>query len=183
MAIPLPPALVAGYVALQQELRGLPRVKWVEPENLHLTLKFLGMVDRESLPLISSALARAGAASAPAALEPSRVTAFPEERAARVLAVELLDASGAVLNLQRAIERELAGVGVPAEERPFRTHLTLGRVKQGGVDSRAMLARVSPPPARWGVQHFELLESRLGASGPTYTTLCSFVLGRSDEDG
>ena len=176
VGIRLPEPLVPGYAALQQQLRLPGVVKWVERQNLHLTLKFLGSVDRHDLARLGDTLGRAAAAAAPSALSARRLTAFPHERAARVLVVELEDASGAVLRLQQGIESELGALGVPREERPFRTHLTLGRVKQGSVDARAALAGLRPPPGEWAVRSFELFESRLGPAGPSYTVLRSFGL-------
>jgi 2'-5' RNA ligase len=174
IGIRLPDELADGYVALQRALASLGRVKWVERRNLHLTLKFLGTVERTDVPLLSRQLARVAADGVPATLMASRVTAFPDECAARVVVVELTDPTGSVLRLQRAIERELAALGVAADERPFRTHLTLGRVKHGKVDARAVLAGVLPPAGEWVVRAFELIESRLGADGPTYSCLKAF---------
>lgn len=177
VGIPLPEVLAAGYAGIQSGLRDLARVKWVERQNLHLTLKFLGDVEQESVPRLAAALARVGAGSAPAILTAARVTAFPSEQAARILVVELADPSGTLVQLQQAVERELAAAGVPPEERPFRLHLTLGRVREGKADARAALAALAPPRGEWRVDRFQLIESRLGPAGPTYTVLESFPMG------
>ncbi len=182
VAIPVPEALASEYVAVQRALAALRDVKWVERHNLHLTLKFLGQVQRASLPLLGEALARSAARAEPAELGPRRVTAFPDDRAARVLVLELEDATGAVRRLQADVERELRSLGHPPEERAFRTHVTLGRVRDEKVDARAALAGVAVPGSAWRVEAFELIESRLGPRGPTYARLRSFGW-RADEGG
>lgn len=169
VGVRLPPELAEGYVAVQRAIRSPGRVKWVEPENLHLTLRFLGEVDRADVPGLVSRLGLAAVGIPPAHLRASRVTAFPSERGARVLAVELEDGDGSIPLLHAAILREL-GDGAE-DERPFRMHLTLGRLAEGKTDLRAPLAGLSPPAGLWRADGFELVESILGPKGPTYTTL------------
>jgi 2'-5' RNA ligase len=181
VAVPLPAALVSEYVAVQRALASLRDVKWVEPHNLHLTLKFLGQVQRASAARLGEALARCAARAEPADLGPRSVTALPDERAARVLVVDLEDATGAVRRLQSDVDRELRCLGHPSEERVFRTHVTLGRVREGKLDARAALAGVAVPGSLWGVQAFDLIESRLGPKGPTYVRIRSFRLGALEE--
>ena len=177
VGVPLAERLAADYAAVQRELGSLSGVKWVEPRNLHLTLKFLGQVDREAVPALSECLLRAAAAGEGVTLAASRLTAFPSERAARILVVELAEPTGSLLRVQQAIERELAGIGIAPEERPFRMHLTLGRVRRSDVDARAAMAAALPPPGEWRVESFDLIESRLGPRGPTYVPLRSFRFG------
>jgi 2'-5' RNA ligase len=177
VGIPLPGQLAAEYLAAQRALAALRDVKWVEPANLHLTLKFLGQVPRASVPLLGQALERAAARGQPAVLEPGRLTAFPNDRAARVIVVELADASGAVGRLQADVERELAALGHPPEDRAFRTHVTLGRLRGGTTDARAALAAAGAPRGVWRVEAFALVESRLGPKGPSYSELGAYRLG------
>jgi 2'-5' RNA ligase len=178
VGVRLPADLVEEFVALQRGLDGLGTIKWVEPLNLHLTLKFLGAVPAADLPLIRDGLATAAADAGPARLSVRRVTAFPGERAARILVVEMADPGDALARLHALIERHLTRAGLPPEERPFRVHLTLGRIKRGKLDARAALARLSPPETEWSVEAFELIESRLGPGGPTYATIETFPITR-----
>jgi 2'-5' RNA ligase len=93
-----------------------------------------------------------------------------------VLVVELEDATRAVRRLQADVERELRSLGYPSEERAFRTHVTLGRVRKGKLDARTALARASPPASAWPVESFDLIESRLSPRGPAYVAIRSFRL-------
>lgn len=178
LALPLPERLAGTYVALQRDLERVGSVKWVERANLHVTLKFLGEVERTGLPALIEQLGQAGADAEPGSLGPGRLTAFPTARAARILVVELTDVAGAVGRLHAAIEDRLVRAGLARDDRPFRAHLTLGRLRRGPVDARRALAELPGPEGGWRVGSFELMESRLGPGGPAYTTLQSFDLGR-----
>jgi 2'-5' RNA ligase len=175
VGVRVPPELAPGYAALQREVRSPGRVKWVEPANLHLTLRFLGQVQRADVPTLVSRLRLAAVGIPPARLRASRVTAFPSERGARVVAVEVEDAAGSVPLLHEAILRELGRSA--GDERPFRMHVTLGRIAEGKADLRASLAALPPPAGGWLADAFELVESVLGPKGPSYTTLERFGLG------
>lgn len=176
VAVRLPPTSAEEYATAQAALSSLRGVKWVERANLHLTLKFLGAIESASLPAVGEALARAAAASPPGMLTPERITAFPDPRKARVMVVELADRDDVVHALAARVERELAALGHPPEERGFRTHVTLGRVRVGAADARALLAAAPLPAHGWSVEQFDLIESRLGPRGPTYVPLRSFAL-------
>jgi 2'-5' RNA ligase len=175
VGVRVPPDLAPGYVALQRAIRCPGRIKWVEAENLHLTLRFLGRVERADLPAVVSRLRLAAVGVPPASLRASRVTAFPSERGARVVTVELADAADSIPLLHAAILRELGAV--EDEGHPFRMHVTLGRLAEGKADLRASLAALPPPAGSWRAAAFELVESVLGPAGPTYTTLDTFSLG------
>lgn len=112
--------------------RPLP-VKWVPPENLHLTLKFLGEVGAERQPEILGALATAAQGARTITLVVRGAGAFPNHRAPRVVWAGI-EADPAIEILADRVERHCAPLGFPIEGRPFRPHLTLGRA---GRDARA----------------------------------------------
>lgn len=176
VGVPLPREVTDGYADLQRRLRSLGDVKWVEVKNLHMTLKFLGAIETAMVSNVCEALAEAAALGAPATLRPVAVTAFPSPRAARVLVVELADGSLVLPRLQADIERRMVALGLAPEERPFRTHVTLGRVRIGKVDVRRALAGLSVPLGELSVSSFALFESRTGPEGPKYAVLRSFEL-------
>ena len=112
--------------------RPLP-VKWVQPENVHLTLKFLGEVAPERQPEIVGALASAAQGTKTITLVVRGAGAFPNARAPRVVWAGI-EPDPAIEILADRVERHCAPLGFPPEGRPFRPHLTLGRAER---DARA----------------------------------------------
>jgi len=147
-------------------------ISWVSPRNMHLTLRFLGEVEP------AAAAEVVGCLSGPLATPAFRVTtggvgAFPPSGPPRVIWLGFSSGAEELSALQREIEARLGGHGLPREERPFRAHLTLGRVKGVvGVRARDVLAALVPSPvAECAVDHVTLYESHLSPKGPTYTAL------------
>ena len=112
--------------------RPLP-VKWVPPENVHLTLKFLGEVATERQTEIVGALASAARGTKTITLVVRGAGAFPNARAPRVVWAGI-EPDPAIEILADRVERSYAPLGFPPEGRPFRPHLTLGRAER---DARA----------------------------------------------
>ncbi len=180
VAADLPGDLRAALSALREDLRGLPLpVRWVRPEGIHLTFKFLGEVPADRLHEVERALQQEGGGeTGPFALEASGVGTFPERGAPRVVWVGVggdLEAAG---RLQRSIDAALGTIGFPKEDRPFKAHLTLGRVGgPGRGDWRSFLSRFERTRAGgFEVDEFVLFESRLGSDGAVYRRLASFPL-------
>ena len=115
---------------LQQRLRFyLDGVKWTNPVEMHLTLKFLGEVEPDRIPGILEAIELAAAAAAPFPLAFGGCGAFPSLQKARVLWVGLRQGCAALTDLAAKLEATLADQGFPPESRPFTPHLTLGRLR------------------------------------------------------
>lgn len=158
-------------------------VRWVPPENVHLTLRFLGAVPEERLDAVKAAVAEAAAASAPLHLDVGGTGAFPSPRRARVLWAGVGGAGSEVARLSELVlglGRLLAPLGFPPEERPFSPHLTLGRARdpRGAPGLAAALAAPSEsPPAPWRVTEATLFASHLSPRGPTYEALARAALG------
>ncbi|MBI2872485.1 MAG: RNA 2',3'-cyclic phosphodiesterase [Chloroflexi bacterium] len=131
VAIELPEPVKAHLVELMSRLRwqGLSGVRWVRPEGIHLTLKFLGNVEVTMLDAIHKALERAAGGQEPFALHLEGTGAFPRPANPRVLWVGLAGDLEALGRIQRRVEEGLVALGLPPEERPFSPHLTLGRVQ------------------------------------------------------
>ena len=190
-AVP-PPPVRAALVAMQEALRaGLaapdagPRVRWVRPEAIHLTLRFLGETPGDRAPAIERALAATAAASPPIDLRLGALGTFGGRRP-RVVWVGLegdlaaLDACASMLN------RSLAAEGFPDDPRPLRPHLTLARLSgRAGRDAHARLlslvaaaaAPSKPAEAGFRVEALKLIRSELRPDGPRYTTLLTTALG------
>ncbi len=127
-AVALPAALREALAALQAQCRrlGLP-ARWVRPEGIHLTLKFLGETAPARLDEAVASLAEAGAGVAGFRVRAEGLGVFPDPRRARVLWVGVADEAGRLADLVRRVETAFARRGFPREPRPFRAHLTIGR--------------------------------------------------------
>ena len=169
---------------LQRELGSIPlELRWVRPEGIHLTLKFLGEAAEDRLNGIREVLEGVAAAVTPFRLEIRGVGSFPERGTPRVIWVGLGGEVGAAETLSRRIDAALEEVGFPAENRAFKPHLTLGRVKGGGRgDWRSFLRRfASFDGGEFPVSSFVLFQSRLATSGATYHPLAVFALSGGGE--
>ena len=131
VAILLPDTVRAALGVEIERLRAFGRnVSWVAPDNLHVTLKFLGNVEPARLDDAVSALTVAAAVVAPFELAIVGLGAFPSPTRPRVLWAGLADGAGAAAKLARSVDSALAGHGFPPEDRPFAGHITLGRVRE-----------------------------------------------------
>ncbi|MEJ5358514.1 MAG: RNA 2',3'-cyclic phosphodiesterase [Desulfobacterales bacterium] len=142
VALEIPPALQERLAALQAELRrARVPARWVRPEGIHLTLKFLGELAAPRLAAAAEALREAAAGTAAFGLRAGGVGVFPDLRRPRVLWVGVEDESGCLEPLVRRLEAAFARRGFPPEGRPFRAHLTLGRFREpdaGGTIAQAL---------------------------------------------
>jgi len=167
--------LAAAQVA--SELRARPGgdgVRWVRPENLHVTLRFLGEIAPERVAPLAACVREQTAALAPFGLRLGALTSLPPNRRARVVVLEL--APGEPLAaLAAAVERGVVAAGCAPEPRAFRAHLTLGRVREGAAPPS--LAAPAVPPAGFDVTEAVLFASELHPSGSRYTPLERIPLG------
>ena len=155
-------------------------VGWVRPENLHLTLKFLGQVEEGRLGAIGEAIAAAATGSGPIRLVFEGLGAFPSPRAARVVWIGLSHGAEALAKLQTRVEVGLESLGFAREERPFTVHLTLGRVRSPAHREQLARALTSTSVEALGemaLDRIELMKSDLSARGARYSILQSFPLG------
>jgi 2'-5' RNA ligase len=174
--------LKAIQASLRREVD--PRwVRWVQPDGIHLTLKFLGEVDAARVADLEAALARQVAHHAPCRFQVAEVGAFPNPDRARVLWVGLREGGRSLATLQEGIEEALEGVGFPRERRPFAAHLTIGRVRDGiGAQAQAGLARVLRAfpgfePVDTDADEVRLIRSELRPEGAVHTVLRVYGLG------
>ena len=112
--------------------RGLSKVRWVRPEGIHLTLKFLGDIPTLQMEAVSEAMGDAARESSPFHLALSTLGAFPNLGRARVLWCGVEGDKGSLSQLQERTETGLEALGYPRESRPFSPHITLCRVREGG---------------------------------------------------
>lgn len=170
IAVPLTePALHEATAALR-ELRDLGwPVRWVREDNLHLTLKFFGEVISERVEAIEELLQFSVQGMKPIEMSLAGGGAFPDQRRPRVLRLEIQ--AGVELELlQDRLERGGGEIGFPPEGRPFRPHVTLGRVREGHRLPSDAMSRLEAAPTGTGfvADRVVLFESELTRDGPTY---------------
>ena len=166
-------AAVTGALEIVQRLDD--KVRWVRPENIHLTLKFLGNVQEETLGNLCAALEETCAGHKPFDIGLVRLGAFPSARRARILWIGVDAGSSDQLRALAAdLESAFIPLGFEREKRAFTPHLTLGRIRSRPVnfDGRPMTIR----DLRFRVRHIELIESTLSPEGATYRTIQAFAL-------
>jgi 2'-5' RNA ligase len=159
--------------ALQASLR--PRVsgaRWVRPEGIHLTLRFLGETPPDRIETLRPSLGAAASACPPCEARVATLDTFPGRgQPPRVLWVGI-EVPPAVMALQAACERAAVDAGFPPEERPFHGHLTLARF-------RDRVLRPALPPTDLGTVRLEtlvLMRSRLQPGGAVYEPIARFSL-------
>ena len=151
-----------------------PYVAWVPAENLHLTLKFLGNVEANSLEDVTAALEAAVRDSAPFDLEIRGLGAFPAPTRARVVWAGVTAAQEAMVTLAGRIEAALEPVGFPREARPLSPHVTLGRVRAPRKDPRLARLIESGAAVEFGTLRAGavwLMRSDLSSRGARYSEI------------
>jgi len=164
---------------LQAELKkmGLGNLKWVSPEGIHLTLKFLGDVERKCLPDTVKVLDGLSSGFYPFAIGIKGLGAFPGLSRARVIWVGLTGELGRLQMLAEAVEKGLTGLGFEPEKRPFSPHLTLARVRpETTCQEQKALAEVLGSyrfnlSSHIKVNGLDLMQSTLTPQGAIYNRL------------
>lgn len=184
IAIEVPEALQARTGELQQEFKKFePDIKWVRPGNIHLTLKFLGTVAQELLEKVSLAVSPAVQQAEPFDLRLHGLGGFPSSRNPRVIWVGIDQGREPISSLQKAIEEKTEALSFPSEGRPFKPHLTIGRVrslKSRGEFARAIEERQGAEIGICRAKAVMLFQSKLTPAGAIYTKLKTFPRRGSD---
>lgn len=163
-------------------LRELPRTRdarWCSEAQLHITLKFLGETDAQTIAGVKDAMAAAAEQVAPFQIGLSGLGCFPERRSARVLWCGVSDPGNGCATWLSVADPLLAALGFPPEPRAFTPHITLGRSKSrtGANVLCAVLDTVTAPPAReMTVEKITLFESRLRPQGAQYLPVATVPL-------
>jgi 2'-5' RNA ligase len=164
------------------QFRGVPAdVKWVDRQNLHLTLKFLGDVPTTDTPQIIQAVTQAVAEIEPFRLEIRGAGAFPDLRRMRTIWLGVRAGAEPMIALERQVESALKKLRYPPEGRRFTPHLTIGRVRGGGpalVDlGRLLQEHAEDEVGPTSVEEVVVFASHLDRLGPTYEALGRAPLG------
>ncbi len=155
-------------------------VRWVDPENFHVTLKFLGEVRRDRVPPIQEALGRIAAGTSPFSTDIGGFGAFPSVRRPRVIWAGIR-ACPELRCLKQDLEWTLSELGFDVETRAFHPHVTLGRAREGGGDGvfrglDTCFAELELD-GELRVHTVDLMESRLSPDGARYSVVSGARLG------
>ena len=182
VALLLEPQCLASLQSIQSRLRALDTnssVRWTDPKGVHLTLRFLGEVREERLPVLVQALAAAVQDRTAPVLGLDGLGAFPSRQRPRVIWIGVEEEGEALSPVQAAVEDAAAGLGWEPERRAFQPHLTLGRVRdtsgRGSPVPRPLLDAIAAKPVddHPAVRHprLALMRSHLSPQGARYEEL------------
>ncbi len=183
IAIDLPEPVLQAIAKVQEGFQGSNlNIRYVRKEGIHLTLKFLGDIDRADVEKIHAAMGRATKGFSPFTLRGEGVGVFPDLKRPRVVWAGLSGDIEALRSLQRDLEYQLNGLGFPKEKRSFKGHLTIGRVK-GRLDrtnlSRTIEASGGFQTESFTVRSVVLFQSDLRPHGAVYSRLAEVSLNNS----
>jgi RNA 2',3'-cyclic 3'-phosphodiesterase len=176
VAVDLPADVRVRVAAYARELRlqmhGAP-VSWTKPENLHLTVKFLGDVDQRMFDNVIRALATAGTSVSPFHLSITGTGVFPATRKPKVLWLGVSDPAGRLGATATALDDALSRLGSAKEDRVFSPHLTLGRIRDAANGREVAQKHLMRDfdPAEFYVTEIVLYESQLSRAGSVYTPI------------
>lgn len=180
IAIGLPLNLRRKLDRISQDLRRkCSGVKWVDPEKIHLTLKFLGNVEVEKLPRIKAVLDEVTRHHCPIKVEVGGLGCFPNLRRPRVIWVGIKNQEEKLGKLAKDIEDKLAELGFQPEKRKFNGHLTLGRVKKFPVKLNLNIPSLEARAESLGSLNIDmilLIKSTLTARGAVYDIISEHKL-------
>ncbi len=184
IACPVPEEIKKKIANLEGGFRGSNAdVKWVRPESIHLTLKFLGEVNEDKIPEINNRISKAieGFSVFHAVVE--KIGVFPDWRRIRVVWVGIEDGQKELKELSNRIEDKMASIGFKKEKRGFTAHITIGRVRSGkGIDRLTDMVREKSEVSLGIIQINEvlLMKSMLRPEGASYECVERFNLDRKE---
>jgi 2'-5' RNA ligase len=147
-------------------------IRWVEPENLHLTLHFFGDLDEKQIAQVEEGIEEIAKHIKSFEMTTGDFGCFPNEQTPHVIFISVKD-TDAIHKLIGQIEVMLENLGYKVDARPWQAHLTLGRIKDR---AKCQTSGVECEPMRFEVKSVELMESQLTPEGSIYSVIKSFPL-------
>jgi len=179
VAIPLNADIISRIEKIQKELKSIPAdVRWVRPQSIHLTLKFLGNIEENRIDDIAQAIQKGISEYESWSVLVKNLGTFPSLRNPRVIWIGVEDKRGKIVTLQNRIEKELTKLGFEEEKRKFSPHLTLGRVKSSRGKKELVQYLIDERERSFGetlIDRVILFKSDLKPSGAIYTVLKEFT--------
>lgn len=161
-----------------------PKVVWVKPAALHVTIRFIGEIEAGDVERLKPLLVPP-IAVAPFEIQWRGIGSFPNNRHPRALWLGVINGAAQLAALEAEVSKRIAGAAVPLDDRALLPHLTLGRVKMAGagVDWPKVLQAAEVRSVSTRVDRVTLYQSTLSQYGPNYTELVSAPLvGRESAD-
>ncbi len=181
IAIEIPGNVISKIRELQEGFKVYGfKIRWVRPESIHLTLKFLGNIETVEIDKVNNALSKTVKGYTPISLTAKGIGVFPGIRRPRVLWVGLTGQLESLVSLQKTLDENLRAIGFSREKRPFKGHLTLGRVKDK-INAKkfgdALIGFRNFESETFTANQIILYKSELKPTGAVYTKLMSASLG------
>jgi 2'-5' RNA ligase len=187
IAVPLPPEVKERLAEAQRRLRPVaPEVKWVAMDSFHITLKFLGGVAPDQLQQTWQEVTGGLRGAAGFTLHLVGAGAFPSAARPRVIWAGIAQGAEELARLAARTERACAACGFDPENRPFRSHVTLGRVREPAPNPQLAEQLVALATTDFGmvpVDRVILMKSDLTPQGARYTALEQLLLESSTGPG
>jgi 2'-5' RNA ligase len=186
LALDPPEEILREIGRIQDRLRKLIHgdLRWVRPEGIHLTLKFFGDISENAVESISAVAGQAAAEAGPFELAIGGMGVFPDPSRPRVVWLGMNGEVARLVTFQQGLERVLGGIGFPPEERPFRPHLTLGRIKspKGLTGLAEVLEKEKTVTAgSFTASALSLFQSDLKPRGAVYMRLATYPFAGREE--
>ncbi|MCJ7789588.1 MAG: RNA 2',3'-cyclic phosphodiesterase [Candidatus Atribacteria bacterium] len=180
IAINLDPEMKKYLTSLQNNLN-VPesKIKWVEKNNLHITIKFLGFISLKQIELIKAGLKEITNQYNPFLIQlSSDIGVFPNYKMPRIIWVGIREGMNELKELYNYIEVNLFKKGFPRENKDFSNHITIGRVKSIKDKNNfiPLLKSINIKTLSQKVNSIEIMESKLTPNGPIYNITAKFPL-------
>jgi 2'-5' RNA ligase len=181
LAIEPPEDILQALSRLQEKLKREigGRISWTKPQGQHLTLKFFGDISMEDVNNISFVVQNRKALTPSLNLKIEKTGVFPNAHRPRVIWCGVAGDLDKLSELQKQLDIDFAGIGFQKEDRSFRAHLTLGRIKDpSGLTgiSEALTKQKAFIAGEFSCKELVLLQSKLLPQGAVYTKLAEFTL-------
>lgn len=183
IAIELPKEIKNKLGVFQGQLKSSGAdVKWVEPQNIHLTLKFLGEVEEKKIGEINKIIKAVADTSPPFHIKISSIGAFPKIDSPRVIWLGIEAGDKETGEIFKGLEDGLVKIKIPKENRPFSSHITLGRTRSS-LNKEKLIQQLGEIETKIGRENLEFLatkitlfKSTLTPKGPIYEILAENTL-------
>lgn len=177
IALCFPENIISRIKKLQEEMQKYKlKIRWVEPKNIHLTLKFLGNISDESIEKAGRVINETAGEQKPVSLIAKGIGVFPGIKHPRIIWVGVGRGTDRLIELQKNLDKKLVKAGFSKDKKPFTSHITIGRVKGKNIPENlmnAMAALKGFESEEFIADHIDMYKSDLKHGGPVYTRLMS----------